>query len=403
MSTLPMPSTTQSAVQSAAARSAVRSAAVESAPHSRVRSISRPRSKAPTHGAPLHDIGPSWPRVLVHPAGHPLVQRLHGRIARIIQPWGRTDGFADSSWIHAHSLEWDVVHLMLGRDTPGPFRSVEQMGAALRAHRECAVPTVVTVLDLAVDGLPVLEALRANAHLISRVTTLTKGAADRIAEDTGIRPVVIPHGPVLNHHDLSLARRWRRHVRLLPTDSAPLVVCATDPSDDLDLDRLVAAADRVAGSRPLRLLVNAARARPLDCGDPDRVDLIVMDRADDLTIAREMARAEAVIVPLRSGSHSRVVELAADVGVPIVASDVGHLADQVPIRTVPLGPDGVDLEALAAALRRPFGFTTSSPQCQRERAEHAFVAGWSDLYTRVRMGHTTVGTTPVDMVRARVG
>ena len=178
MSTLPMPSTTPSAVQSAADRPA----ADRSASHSRVRSVSRPRSKAPTHGAFLHDIGPSWPRVLVHPAGHPLVQRLHGRIARIIQPWGRADGFADSGWIHAHSLEWDVVHLMLGRDTPGPFRSVEQMGAALRAHRECAVPTVVTVLDLAVDDLPVLEALRANAHLISRVTTLTRGAADRIAE-----------------------------------------------------------------------------------------------------------------------------------------------------------------------------------------------------------------------------
>jgi hypothetical protein len=48
---------------------------------------------------------------------------------------------------------------------------------------------------------------------------------------------------------------------------------------------------------------------------------------------------------------------------------------------------------LGKALRRPFGFTTRSPQCQRERAEHAFVAGWSDLYSRVRMGHTVVRST----------
>ena len=376
MSTLPMPSSAPTVHSSAS--------------HTRVRSVSRPRSKAPTHGVLLDDVGPSWPRVLVHPAGHPLVRRLHGRIARIIQPHGDDDRFADGDWIHTHSLEWDVVHLMLGRDTPVPFRSVEQMTSALRAHRECAVPTVVTVLDLHVDGVPVLESLEANAHLISRVTTLTKGAADRIADATGIRPVVIPHGPVLNHHDLSLARRWRRHVRLLPTDAAPVLVCATDPSEDLDVDRLVAAADRITAGRPLRLLVTPDRAHPLAGGDPQRVERVVMERADDLTIAREMARAEVVVVPLRSGSHSRVVELAADVGVPIVASAVGHLADQAPVRTVPVGPEGIDLDALGKALRRPFGFTTRSPQCQRERAEHAFVAGWSDLYSRVRMGHTVV-------------
>jgi beta-1,4-mannosyltransferase len=170
------------------------------------------------------------------------------------------------------------------------------------------------------------------------------------------------------------------------------------------------------GAGPLRLLVHAKSLRAaLDwraavdaveriaaAGGAVRLDLLVHAHAagrdevlaaasdvvrvrahdplplDDLCAA--LVRSDALVLPYRWGTHSGLVELAADLGVTVLAADVGHLAEQVPLVACRPGVDG-----LAAGIRRLLAgdLPAVPPIEERARALETFRSGHARLYGRL--------------------
>jgi glycosyltransferase involved in cell wall biosynthesis len=356
----------------------------------------------------------SWPRVLSVPGRHPYVDRLHGPVARLVGDGGAADdGRAlDPTWIRAHALEWDVAHLHLGLDgdpldlwgapaaagaraeAPGvPQAAADDrdgaLVAAVQAHRSAGVPVVVTVHGIDRDDDPLgrrtAELLRHLGPAVAAVLTLTRGCADHLEPAIG-RPVrVVPHGPLL---DAATRTRLRAHRRRLVTDEQPILLHAGSLPDDLPWQDVVEAARRAPDGRRIRVVVRADRAAEVARAAADVATVQVeahrwMGRD---ALARAIASAGALLLPHRRRCHSALLELAADVGTPVVAADVGWRCQQQPTIPLPVVGGRMDVDALAAVLDGPLPTRDPVREVERERDDHAFRTHHQRLYHRLLVG-----------------
>lgn len=322
--------------------------------------------------------------VLSYPPRHAYVDRLHGRTATLVhrdQPWPRLPDLYDLDWLAAHTGDWDVAHLHFTWEQYPP----ERLAAVLDVHRAARVPIVWTAHDLRNPHTPSAEDdeghLRLLADRADAVLTLTPGAAAEIGRRFGREALVVPHGPLL-------AERPPRPER--SGDARPRVlVHAKSLRANLDVDAAVAAAGRArARGADLELVVaahdEATVRRELTSasgGGGVRVEYHAPWSSDELVVA--IAGADVLLLPYRWGTHSGMVELAADVGTPVVAADVGYLAEQVPVTTVPVADDRIDVEALAAALLEVTstgGRPDPVPWRARRQALEGFLADHGRLY-----------------------
>ncbi len=324
------------------------------------------------------------PRVLSYPPRHDYVDRLHGRAAQLVhrdQPWPRLPDLYDPAWVAAHTGEWDVAHLHFTWEQ----HPVEQVAAVLDAHRTAGVPVVWTAHDLRnphTAGADVDDPyLRLLADRADHVVTLTRGAAAEVARRFGRRPQVIEHGSLVGARPTRPDRAWPSRVRVL--------LHAKSLRANLDVAAAIRAAERaVAAGANLELEV-AAHDEPavreqleqLEPGEGVSVRFHVRWSAGELIAA--VAAADALLLPYRWGTHSGMVELAADVGTPVIASDVGYLAEQVRLVSVPVVADAVDVAALTQALRGVAvgaGLPTAPSWGERQRSFARFVAAHRSLY-----------------------
>jgi beta-1,4-mannosyltransferase len=106
------------------------------------------------------------------------------------------------------------------------------------------------------------------------------------------------------------------------------------------------------------------------------------------TLAAAIAGADALLLPYRWGTHSGLLELALDVGTPVLASDAGAFADQGPVRTFPVIAEGVEVAGLAAALRDAAdGRLPPAPSwAAREAAAQRFLEEHRRTYREVLAG-----------------
>ena len=361
----------------------------------------------------------SWPRVLANAPDHPYVDRLHGRVARLVGreeavPGGVPRPF-DPSWVDTNALTWDIAHLHLGLDeqdpldlgvqpnTVDPASPVEtaadvdasRIVDVVAAHRRNGVPVVVTVHAIAsVDdptGVAVLELLQSISRDVAAVLTVTQGCADLLQERLG-RPVrAIPHGPVV---DAATRARFRAHRRRLDLTEQPLLLHAGSMPVELLWDDVLAAVARTTGDRALRVLVHAGRAEDaaraaagMGAG-MDKVRLAVHPGLSMMALERAVADASGLLLVDRRGCHSSLLELAADVGTPVIAADVGWRCQQQPVLPVPVQDGHMDVDALARTIDGPLPLRPMVRECERERDEHAFRSHHQRLYHRLLLGRT---------------
>jgi glycosyltransferase involved in cell wall biosynthesis len=356
----------------------------------------------------------TWPRVLSVPGRHPYVDRLHGPVARLVGDGG-PDGDAralDPAWIRVHALEWDVAHLHLGlgvdpldlwgapapagspERTDGPTRTFPADGdaalvAAVQAQRAAGVPVVVTVhgVDRGDDplGRRTTDLLRHLGPAVAAVLTLTRGCADHLEAAIG-RPVrVVPHGPLL---DAATRTRLRAHRRRLVTDEQPVLLHAGSLPDDLPWQDVLDAARRAPDGHRIRVLVRADLAPAVARAAVDVPTVSVeghrwMGRD---VLARAIASAGALLLPDLRGCHSAVLELAADVGTPVAAADVGWRCQQQPAIPLPVVAGRLDVDALGAVLDGPLPTRDPVREVERERDDHAFRTHHQRLYHRLLVG-----------------
>ena len=103
---------------------------------------------------------------------------------------------------------------------------------------------------------------------------------------------------------------------------------------------------------------------------------------------REIAGLDALVLPLRFGTHSSWLELCRDLGVPPVFPDVGFLSEQWFGRTAPdlvAGEvyDHRDHSTLATAVRVAIDSTEAMPPRALAGSTEVVVAAYEALYRRV--------------------
>jgi glycosyltransferase involved in cell wall biosynthesis len=320
------------------------------------------------------------PHALVLPPRHPYVDRLDGRAATLVHRDATTEERTDPAWIARHARDWDVAHLHLGLVDLDPARVI----AAVAGNRDRGVPVAVTVHDVqSPDGrTSLLDVLQQVHRDLAAVITLTEACAVRLraALDRPVR--VIPHGPVLPRSERARLRAHRRMVG----GRRPLLVLADDLPSRLGWLEAVEAATRTLHPHRVRLLVH-----------PDHVEVVrrataaypaveVDPTTSPAAVHRAVADARALVLPWRWGGHSWEAELAADVGTPVIATDVGFVRAQHPVRAVRC-PDGhVDVDDLAAAYDEDL--PDGVPEADRARAAVAFRQGHERLYRRLVLGRT---------------
>ena len=104
------------------------------------------------------------------------------------------------------------------------------------------------------------------------------------------------------------------------------------------------------------------------------VSLAVHPRLDDDELAETLADLDVVVLPYSHGTHSGWVELSWDLGVPVAAPRVGHVADQHPAAVDTASFDAGDADELAAALTSLLRARGDAPARPGSAARRALVS-----------------------------
>ncbi|MFC0646683.1 glycosyltransferase [Cellulomonas phragmiteti] len=340
----------------------------------------------------LDDPRPSTVRAVCVPADHPYVRAATADPSVVVLPDPPVPGgqpgqwwppvALDAAWIEAHRDEADLLHVHFGTESFG----VGHLRAALDAAHRVGWPVVVTVHDLENPQLTDQDHHVAQLGVLlaaaDGVITLTAGGAAAIARRWGRRAAVVPHPRVLRTGWTPPAgggrsvRRVATHLKdLRPgVDGAGAVAALVGATRrlagaGLDLEVEVHLRDRTRDDR--------AAARVRDLCDGSSVTLVEHARPSDDALAEHLSGLDACLLPYGHGTHSGWLELCWDLGVPVVAPEIGHLSEQHPdgsvVTTTPFDRPGAATDlagALGLALDLPAAGSRERDALVRERAHH---------------------------------
>lgn len=258
-------------------------------------------------------------RVAHVPGDHPYVDAVDPDAVRLTDPWTAAT---------AARRRVDVLHVHFGFEQ----LSVEQLGTWIDDVHAAGIRIVHTVHDIdnphLVDQRDHHRRTRCLVEWADAVTTLTSSAADEIERRWGRRPAVIAHPEIAGRADIIRTRshsRGQHHALMwLGTlraniDRAAAAEFVRDPSCDVVV---VVRSDAWSRCDPVL-------RRILDRSDRDRrIVLKVISRPSDRSLADLVAAAGVLVLPYAWGTHSGLVELATDLGVPTVVPSGGSHHDQ---------------------------------------------------------------------------
>lgn len=323
-------------------------------------------------------------RVATIPFGNPYVDAVLPPDAVRVGPPGEFSPWLDHDYLTAHAAEIDVLHLHTG-PAHVAAAAVQCWAETVRRLGISLVVTVHGVGAQADDGNcpgdrvmdAHLEAVLSTAEL---VLTLTRGAADEIAERYGRTAIVVAHPAVATADPEVGAERGLVGLRLRRVSAA-----VPDPG------ALVRAtlSGAVSGGGRLRVLVDAGDepwAGSEVCQLAARGDLeLVVHPGDEW--AAQLQQLHVAVLPEPCGHHSRDLEICRDVGTRVVAPGCGWFADQwsdvVSYGSHEQGRlDPVSLAAsIGAALARPMPRPADRDWREEQRA--AVQQVHADVYAQV--------------------
>jgi len=264
-------------------------------------------------------------RVATIPFAGPYVDAVLPSGVLRVGPSGDLSPWLDVAYLEAHASEIDVLHLHTGQ----AHVAAVAVQCWTETVRRLGIPLVVTVhrVGAAADADDCPRDVQMDAHLdavlstAEVVLTLTRGAADEIAERFGRTAIVVAH-PTVARPDPELgAERGLVGLRLGRISSA-----APDPG------ALVRAAlsGAVSGGGRLRVLVDTAdepwvgsAVRKLAAAG--ELELRVLPGGE---WPAQLQQLHVAVLPEACGGHSRDLEVCRDVGTRVVAPSCGWFTDQ---------------------------------------------------------------------------
>jgi hypothetical protein len=309
-------------------------------------------------------------RVATIPHDDPYVAAVLPSAAVQIGPADVPSPWLDPSYLAAAAAEVDVVHLHSGY---GHLRRAA-VEAWTEQLRRLDLPLVLTVHQLRDPSRPSrsrhdpqLADLLGTAEV---VLTLTRGAADEIADRYGRTAIVVAHPSVA------------APLPGLGAERGLVGVAVGPPSPALPEPEAVvraALSGAVSGGGRLRVFVapslEVAAELPFlaSLASAGQVEVVASPPAGTAWAAR-LQQLHVLVLPQRCGTHSRDVEVCRDVGTRVVAPSCGWFADQWS-EVVGYGHDersGLDAVSLtgavAAALTRPMPRPTDRSWREEQRA-----------------------------------
>lgn len=267
-----------------------------------------------------------------------------------------------------------IVHLHFGFEHLGEEELASWLDG-LRVHR---LRLVLTVHDLdnphLVDQRPYRRLLGQLVARADALITLTRSAAALLARTHGREAAVIPHPHVVPLPDLR-----RRAGAERPRRGVYVHAATCRPNLDVDLvEQLAGAADQCGGVR-LHLrspLCPVAERLAASCGRRRGVELDVRARLTDDELWDRLHGADAVLLPYRWGTHSGLLEAAADLGTPCLAPPIGGFVDQ--------GATALDPDDLVGSLRRATAALPALIRRDRAAERRAIVDAHERIYDSVR-------------------
>lgn len=266
---------------------------------------------------------PSARRVVHHPRRHPYVDRIAGH--------HDDDPAIDDVWdVDALvAARIDAVQLHAGFEHIGP----DDMWAWCTALKECGIRLAHTVHHIdnpyLVDQRPHHRRVAALVRHADELDTLTPSASAEIAARWGRRALVVPYPPLVVDAVIDQVRRR-------PPIERPVLVWLGAPRPSIDLDVVVDVVERVA--HPVELVARLDGWDALDDDGRDRIvaavarsasgELVITGCPTNAELVEVLAQRPAIVLPEAWGTHSGLVRLATDLGVPALVPAVGCHADQ---------------------------------------------------------------------------
>jgi hypothetical protein len=306
-------------------------------------------------------------RVASVPSDHPYVRHLSplvddGIVLRLPDPpvpgapvgqWWPSPVLTPA-WLREQHGRYDVVHVHFGFE----HLSAADVEEVVRTLHALDVPLVLTVHDLQNphlhDQAPYDAALAAMVRGASEVVTLTPGAAAEVRRRFGRHARVLPHPHVVPLERLERPRPPRTGV--------------------IGLHRKARA--NVAADAVLPVLQDVVSSLPGGQLHPGHDHRLSDDELWD-----HLESLDVLVLPYLFGTHSGFVEACHDLGTPVVAARVGHVAEQHPLHSYDVG----DPRSLGAALRRAYvqgpGHKADPEVRSAQRA--ALAEAHTTLYVRV--------------------
>lgn len=344
---------------------------------------------------------PAALRVASVPADHPYVRHLAPppgdeadagrRVLRLADPpVVGEDGsvrwwpprMLQPGWVARNATDFDVLHIHFGFESFTPHA----LARVVRELREHGKALVVTVHDLVNPHIPdervQLERLDVLVPSADAVVTLTEGARDVIEKRWGRKAHVVAHPHIVELDDLSR------------TEAAPFAPATPRPRVGVHLKSLRANVDALGALHALALVsefadpvvtMHAVTDDPRDpshdpevsrlaheLADAGRIDLVLHEPYDDAALHAHLRSLDVSLMPYRWGTHSGWIEMCHDLGVRVVAPDIGFYREQHEPTLYPLGADGgldprtvADAVARALAQPRPPGAAAQQRRAQR--------------------------------------
>lgn len=246
----------------------------------------------------------------------------------------------ESSWVHAHAEQIDVVHLHFGFEHRAPV----ELAAFAQALAEHGIPLVHTVHDLSNPHVPNdaehLARLDVLVPAADALITLTDVVADVVQQRWGRRPSVLPHPHIVPANRLCDPHPPRRA-------GGEVVVGVHLKSLRPNVDARAVVRALLAGVRPgvrLRIWIHEEALQPdfarydrrvhalLEAaGSRDDVEVIVHKPYADAALFDSVAGLDLAVLPYAFGTHSGWLEMCHDLGTPVLCPDL-PMATQRPCR-----------------------------------------------------------------------
>lgn len=302
--------------------------------------------------------------------------------------------------------DFDVIHLHSFE-----LVTLDELIRLRERTAEERVAMVVTIHDLLPNIEPCIEDFRIKVAYVAtsadHVFTLTAQAASEINKlaPRAKAPEVTPHGAAIT------------------IDAVPPVPAAGDGGLVVfgafrpyrELGTLVKAWQRLGTLRPrLRVLLRSVTAADYERDGDLLDDLKAIARADDrlsLTISHTMladdhlvewlTNASALVLPYSHITHSGQLELARDIGLPVIAPDVPTVRDQLtsgPRPDLPVvwfRPDALTVDSFPAVLRGAIGLTRDGA----DRAATLDDNGQADVRSARMAERTAINTRHAEVYR----